>query len=486
MKKLFTFIIAALLFGTANMTSAQNLVLNPSFENWTAGSPDNWTEDGGSITLSENTTNVNSGSSSCNVVFTSQSNQYLNSDLFAVTPGDNIDVKINAYDNDAAGRTRLCVIYDAGSNVYGNYSSDQAAWQEITYTGTVPAGATQAKVQIRFYDVSANWDGDCEIVIDDVSFEVPAPASVEAPSFNPVAGTYFGAQDVTMTTATAGASIYYTTDGVTDPDNTSTLYAGPVNIASTTEIRAVAFDGTNYSNITTGVYTITTAVQVADMATLRAQADDNSTIYELTGEAFLTYQQSYRNKKYIQDATAGIEIDDPSGVITTTYNIYDGITGIYGKLNTYHGVLQFIPVMDPGAATSTGNTVTPLEITADEFNNNQDMYECRLVKINNLTFDDAGGTFATGTQYPTVDQLGNGVLFRTNFYSASYIGNTIPSGAQDITGIVYEYNGTPQFTARETSDFVPHAPVIPVSSGGIIIAGLLIAAVLVIRKGRLF
>jgi hypothetical protein len=261
---------------------------------------------------------------------------------------------------------------------------------------------------------------------------------------------------------------------------------GPVNIAATTTIIAVAYDGANYSSTTTGTFTIEPVVQVADLATLRAQADDNTTVYELTGEALLTYQQSYRNKKYIQDATAAIEIDDPSGTITTTYNIGDGISGILGKLNTYNGILQFIPIMDPGAASSTGNTITPLVISADEFNNNHEMYECRLVKIDNLTFADAGGTFSTGSNYTTTDHLGTDVLFRTNFYGASYIGTTIPSGAQDIVGIVYEYNGTPQFTARETTDIVPHVPVIPVGSTGIIIAGLLMAAVIVARRGKLF
>lgn len=321
--------------------------------------------------------------------------------------------------------------------------------------------------------------------IDDFSITLMGGGpTVDAPTFDPAAGTYYSAQDVTMATTTAGASIYYTTDG-TDPDNTSTLYTGAVNIAATTTVKAIAFDGTNYSSITTGVYTIASAVPVADIITLRGGLEDG-TVYQLTGEAFLTYQQSYRNKKWIQDATAGIEIDDNSGNITTVYNIYDGITGILGTLNTYNGILQFVPVMDAGAATSTGNTVTPLLISADEFNNNHEMYESRLVKIDNLTFDDAGGTFSTGTQYPTVDHLGNGVLFRTNFYSASYIGATIPTGAQDIVGIVLEYNGTPQFTARETADIVPHAPVIPVGSTGIILGGLLIAVVVVVRRGRLF
>ena len=361
----------------------------------------------------------------------------------------------------------------------------------LDYTGVTTPTLFSYNVDDASNDIRIrimNDDNTAHLTIDYVTItDFGGTPSVETPTFDPASGTYYSAQDVTISCATAGADIYYTTDG-TDPDNTSTLYTGPVNIASTTTLKAIGIDPgavLNDSPIATGIYTIETAVQVADIATLRGGLEDG-TVYELTGEAFLTYQQSYRSKKWIQDATAGIEIDDPSGKITTTYNIYDGITGIFGTLNTYNGMLQFVPVMDPGAASSTGNSVTPIVITADEFNNNHEMYESRLVKIDNLTFDDAGGTFSTGSQYPTVDHLGTGVLFRTNFYDASYIGTTIPTGAQDITGIVYEYNGTPQFTARETTDIVPHVPVIPVGSTGIIIAGLLMAAVIVVRRGKLF
>jgi hypothetical protein len=313
------------------------------------------------------------------------------------------------------------------------------------------------------------------------------PPSVAAPVFAPAAGTYLVAQDVSMTTTTAGASIYYTTDG-TDPDNTSSLYASPVNIATTTTLKAVSYDGSNYSSITTGVYTIETIVQVADIASLRAQNDDNTTIYQLTGEALLSYQQAFRNKKYIQDATAGVEIDDaPAGSfnpgnITTSYEIGDGITGITGRLNTFNGMLQFVPVADPGPASSTGNTITPMVISANDFNANFENYEAMLVRVDNLTFADAGDNFATGTVYPTTDQLGNNVDFRTSFFDADYIGTAIPSGPQKVAGIVTENSGTPYLTSRESSDITPYAPVVPLGSGGIIIAGILIAAIIVIRK----
>ena len=109
-------------------------------------------------------------------------------------------------------------------------------------------------------------------------------------------------------------------------------------------------------------YTVSAVTEVADIATLRAGAQDG-TIYKLTGEVVLTFDAGgSRNQKFIQDATAAILIDDNSGVITTSYNEGDGITGIFGTLSEYNGITQFIPEADPGDAT-TGFVITPQEIT---------------------------------------------------------------------------------------------------------------------------
>ena len=50
-------------------------------------------------------------------------------------------------------------------------------------------------------------------------------------------------------------------------------------------------------------FTVATYTQVTDIATLRAGTNNN--YYELTGEAFLTYQQSFRNQKFIEDGNFG-------------------------------------------------------------------------------------------------------------------------------------------------------------------------------------
>jgi hypothetical protein len=77
-----------------------------------------------------------------------------------------------------------------------------------------------------------------------------------APVFSPKAGTYTASQSVSMTDTTAGASIYYTTDG-TKPTTSSTLYNGPITVATTQNVKAIAVaTGYGSSSVTSAAYII--------------------------------------------------------------------------------------------------------------------------------------------------------------------------------------------------------------------------------------
>ena len=83
--------------------------------------------------------------------------------------------------------------------------------------------------------------------------------TVATPSFSLAAATYTGAQSLTMTDATLGASIYYTTDGSTPGANTgtSTLYSGPVSVGNSETVNAIAVDpGDTNSSVATAAYVI--------------------------------------------------------------------------------------------------------------------------------------------------------------------------------------------------------------------------------------
>ena len=63
---------------------------------------------------------------------------------------------------------------------------------------------------------------------------------VESPTFSPPGGTYTGSVSVTISTATSGASIYYTLDGST-PTTGSPIVSGPITLTASSWLRAAAF-----------------------------------------------------------------------------------------------------------------------------------------------------------------------------------------------------------------------------------------------------
>lgn len=198
-------------------------------------------------------------------------------------------------------------------------------------------------------------------------------------------------------------------------------------------------------------FSIGTSTEVANIAALRAGTEGE--FYTLTGEAILTYARESRNQKYIQDESGAILIDDTAGKITTTYNTYEGITGIQGRLDSFRDVLQFVPSADSGAATSTGNKITPEVVSLADFVANFDNYESELIQINDVSFADAGSTFETSTNYNiTSGQVT--AIFRTNFSEADYIGTTIPSGMNSMVALGAESNGTPQLIAINLAGLV--------------------------------
>src|SRR5439155_278913 len=62
---------------------------------------------------------------------------------------------------------------------------------------------------------------------------------VVAPTFSPAGGTYTSTLSVSISDATPGATIYYTTDGST-PTTASSVYSGPILVITRTTIKAMA------------------------------------------------------------------------------------------------------------------------------------------------------------------------------------------------------------------------------------------------------
>lgn len=219
-------------------------------------------------------------------------------------------------------------------------------------------------------------------------------------------------------------------------------------------LRLVDNDGEALEGLSDSVnFVINAFVEVSDIAALR-DGEING-YYTLTGEAVLTYQQNFRNQKYIQDETAAILIDDQPGIITTEYDQYDGITGISGKLNVNNGIMQFQPTSNTGEATSSGNSITPVVVTITELMDNPGAYESQIIAIENIEFvlGEEESVFETGHNYTVRDEDDNTTIMRTNFFDADYIGEEIPTGIQDVmVGIAARFHDDGQFFIRDTND----------------------------------
>jgi polygalacturonase len=95
--------------------------------------------------------------------------------------------------------------------------------------------------------------------VTSATYTINSPTQVIAPVFSPGGGTYGTAQNVTISTATSGAIIHYTTDGSTPTETNGTAYSAgtAVDISSTTTLQAIAFEtGFTDSTVTSATYNI--------------------------------------------------------------------------------------------------------------------------------------------------------------------------------------------------------------------------------------
>jgi hypothetical protein len=126
------------------------------------------------------------------------------------------------------------------------------------------------------------------------AFTVSLPPAA-APVISPAGGTFGAAQTVTLTDTTPAAAIYYTVDGSTPSATHGTLYTGPISVAATETVQAVAVaSGYTTSPVAAASFTINlppaaTPVITPAGGTFDPSAEPTVSITDITPGASIYY-----------------------------------------------------------------------------------------------------------------------------------------------------------------------------------------------------
>jgi hypothetical protein len=177
--------------------------------------------------------------------------------------------------------------------------TDTTTGAVIHYTtnGTTPTSASA--VYVGSFQISATTTvkalaiapGFKNSAVASSAFTINLPTA-KTPVISPAAGTYTTPQTVSITDATTGAVIHYTTDGTT-PTSASAVYGGSLQISATTTVKALAIaPGFKNSAVASSAFTInlpTTATPVITPATGTFTSTQSVNITDTTAGAKIYY-----------------------------------------------------------------------------------------------------------------------------------------------------------------------------------------------------
>jgi len=138
----------------------------------------------------------------------------------------------------------------AGSSIYYTTDGSTPTTSSTKYAGAITVNSTETLKAL------ATATGDSNSAVASAAYTINLP-TVATPIFSPASGTFTSAQSITISDATSGATIYYTTDG-SIPTTNSTKYTAAIAVSATETIKAIATaTGDSPSGVGSATYTIT-------------------------------------------------------------------------------------------------------------------------------------------------------------------------------------------------------------------------------------
>lgn len=193
--------------------------------------------------------------------------------------GETVDIMLKDPNGQDILASAISATTDANGNFTATYAND---------TGNVDGMFT---IEPTYNNVQYNTS----------QFEV---ITMHDPVATPGTSSFTTSVNVSLSTNTPGAEIRYTTDG-SDPNGTSTLYAGAINVTSTTTIKAIAVKKGVSSDIST--YTYTKSVSAAGGGGGPAPVTSESKVITKSSGGTLSY--------------SGVTVDIPNNALKGDANI---------------------------------------------------------------------------------------------------------------------------------------------------------------------
>ncbi|PJI10211.1 MULTISPECIES: cellulose binding domain-containing protein [Clostridium] len=181
-------------------------------------------------------------------------------DTEAPTAPDNLSC--SAKTSDSVSLSWTASTDNVGVTEYDIYNgSTQVGSSTVpSYTVTELAPSTTYNFTVKAKDAAGNVSNSSKEL--SVTTEPGTSISkVVSPVFSVPSGKYNSTQTVSISSATPGATIYYTTDG-SNPNTNSAIYSSPINVSKNEMVKAYAVNaGMKDSDITSASYTIVSEPQ---------------------------------------------------------------------------------------------------------------------------------------------------------------------------------------------------------------------------------
>ena len=348
-----------------------------------------------------------------------------------VSPAGNVAVAATPTFSPAVGTyttSQSVTIGDAtaGTTIYYTTNGTTPITSSSVYSGAITVSATETLEAIAVETGYAN--SPAATAIYTINPVLPAP------TFSPAAGTYTTLQSVTIGDATAGTTIYYTTNGTT-PTTSSSVYSGAITVSATETLEAIAVE-TGYANspAATAVYTINS---ILPTPTFSPAAGTYTTSQSVT----------------IGDATAGTTIYYTTNgtTPTTSSDVYSGAITV-GATETLEAI-----------AVETGYTNSPAATAAYTIN----------PVLPTPTFSPAAGTYTTSQSVTIGDATAGTTIYYTTNGTTPTTSSNVYSGAISVSAtetleaiaVKSSYTNSPAATAIYTINPILPTPTFSPAAG---------------------